>query len=92
MKYILKQSQISLLIENVESDFQLVKRFLEGLPPKFPKWVKGYKLTTSNDNVTFTLKVGTDILPSQTDEILDEIWQRIYIFTGIPVSLHLERF
>jgi hypothetical protein len=38
------------------------------------------------------LKVGADILPSQTDEILDEIWQKIYIFTGVPVSLHLERF
>ena len=92
MKYILKESQISLLIENVETEFQLVKRFLEGLPPKFPEWVNGYKLTVSNNNIKFTLKVGADILPSQTDEILDEIWQKIYIFTGVPVSLHLERF
>jgi len=92
MKYILKKSQISLLIENVESEYEVAKRFLKGLPPKFPKWVKGYELTISNNNVTFTLKVEPNILPSQTDEILDDIWQRIYVFTGVPVSLHLERF
>jgi len=91
MKYILKESQINLLIENVESEYEVVQRFLKGIPPKFPKWVKGYKLAVSNNNVTFTLKVEPNILPSQTDEILDDIWQRIYIFTGVPVTLYLER-
>ena len=95
MKYLLTEKQINRLSENTDEkvfdDFKLIKRFLEGRPPKFPVWVKGYELKISNGSILFIMKVNSNILPSQTDEVLDEIWQRIYIFTGVPVSLHLER-
>ncbi len=89
MKYLITEEQYKTVDEKLDKEFELVKNFLERIPPKFPDYLlelKIYKPKFNSD--VMVLGVFKKQTPnSKIEEILDRLWERIYNYLDITVRL-----
>lgn len=89
MKYLITEEQYQKVDDKLEKEFEVVKDFLEKIPPRLPYYVKELRIHKP--------KFGTEVIvfvvfEKQTprfeiEEILDRLWDRVYDYTNITVQL-----
>lgn len=93
MKYIISLKQYKVIVEEdsdkIETQFDVVKRFLSILKPKLPSWAKGVEVKKPRfeDQVVIVLNIIERPKSFEIEETLDKLWKKIYDYTNIPVAV-----
>jgi len=93
MKYLITSRQYELLKEQdsdvIETQFDIVSRFLNILKPKLPNWAKGVEVKKPRfeDQVVIVLNINGKPKSFEIEETLDKLWKKIYDYTNIPVAV-----
>lgn len=95
MKYLISEEQLTMVLEaedELTQQYQIVKRFLEEIPPRFPNFVKGIEVIKPKfgDQILVNLTVLPQTPSFKIEEVLDILWERIYDYLNIPVGVKHE--
>jgi len=90
MKYLIteRQAKKTLSTEDIDTQFSVIKNFLEKIPPYYSDVTKiVVRKPKVGDQVVVTLVFKPKTPVSKIEETLDKTWDRIYNYLGLTVAV-----